>query len=210
MFDISSQELKLPKVRLISFKRFIDERGFFTEPYRESDIRNLGEGFENFKVVQVNESRSPGNIIRGLHFQWNPYMGKLVRPLQGTLFEVLLDIRKDSPTFGKTIIVKISRNVKDEFDNWLWSPPGIAHGFFCLEETVMEYLCTGEYTKKFEATINPLSEDIDWSLADPELYDIYKGVLGNQPILSERDLAGYSVKGWSESPDSDNFLFANL
>jgi dTDP-4-dehydrorhamnose 3,5-epimerase len=210
MFSLQMEDLVLPKAKLLKFKRFKDERGFFTEHYRESDVQNLGDGFSRFKVVQTNESSSEKNVIRGLHFQWDPYMGKLVRPLEGTLYDILLDIRKGSPTFGKAIIKKLTRDLESEFDTWIWAPPGIAHGFFCTEKIVIEYLCTGEYSQNGEANINPLASDIDWSLTEVSVYNKFNKFTSDKFLISEKDKSGPNIAEWEKDKRSDNFIFSKL
>src|SRR5258706_12985222 len=101
---ISVKPLLIPDIKVIKFKRFTDHRGYFTEHYRKSDFKDILD--VNF--VQYNESYSKSSTVRGLHFQWNPYMGKLVRTVYGRMLDTVLDIRKGSPTFGKAIIYDMS------------------------------------------------------------------------------------------------------
>ena len=103
---IEVKELEFAAVKVIRFARFGDHRGYFTESYRKSDFHNSETmGFmKDVEFVQCNESFSKKGTIRGLHFQWNPYIGKLVRTLRGRMIDMVLDIRKDSPTFGNIIL----------------------------------------------------------------------------------------------------------
>src|SRR3989338_6935458 len=94
------KNLAIPEVKAIKFARFTDERGYFTETYRESDFKPV---IPSFKILQVNESHSQKGIIRGLHLQWNPYLGKLIRTIRGHMVDLVLDLRKNSPTYGKII-----------------------------------------------------------------------------------------------------------
>ena len=102
---LEAKSLAIPDVKVVRYGRFTDHRGYFTEHYRKSDFRSHPElGFlHDVEFEQCNESASRADTIRGLHFQWNPHMGKLVRPLSGRLIDMMLDIRLGSPTFGKII-----------------------------------------------------------------------------------------------------------
>src|SRR5919205_3143496 len=99
------EQLKIAEIKIIRFARFRDQRGYFTEHFRKSDFQSnpLTSFMEEVEFVQTNESFSRTGTIRGLHFQWNPYMGKLVRTVFGRMVDLILDIRKGSPTFGKMI-----------------------------------------------------------------------------------------------------------
>src|SRR5256885_2155696 len=98
--------LPISSVKTIKFARFRDQRGYFTEHYRRSDLENHPEArfMKKVSFVQCNESFSRKGTLRGLHFQWNPYMGKLVRTISGHMIDIFLDIRKGSPTFGKAYL----------------------------------------------------------------------------------------------------------
>jgi len=208
MFSLETESLEIPGVKLITFKRFVDDRGFFTETFRKSDFRKSPDfsEFPDLQIVQINESFSKAGTIRGLHFQWNPFMGKLVRPLKGTMFDILLDIRKNSPTYKKAIIVRLERDPSRETDNWIWAPPGMAHGFFCIEDVGMEYLCTGEYNGRCEASISPLAEDIDWSLANKVYLNKFKSLLQGRCTLSKKDGDGMTTEDWTNNPVSNKFM----
>ena len=192
----------IPGVYVIAYKRFIDDRGFFAETSRVSDLSYI----PNFKIVQSNESFNVKNTIRGLHFQWEPPMGKLVRSIHGTFFDILLDIRKGSLTHGKAIIIRLERDLTIDSDTWIWAPSGIAHGFFCEEECIVEYLCSGEYSKQNEANISSLSEDIDWSLAEKEYVSKFEKV-AKKGIITSKDRNGPSVAEWTKDPRSEHFVY---
>src|SRR3989344_3795385 len=98
-------ELKIPEIKTIKFARFHDHRGYFTEQFRKSDLFNRSElnSMKGINFVQANQSYSKKGTIRGMHFQWNPYMGKMVRTLSGHMVDLILDIRKGSPNYGKMI-----------------------------------------------------------------------------------------------------------
>ena len=102
---LSIQSLAVPDVKVVRFARFRDDRGFFTETFRKSDWAASADlkKYENVNFVQANESNSKKNVCRGLHFQWNPFMGKLVRTIYGHMIDLVLDIRKGSATFGDII-----------------------------------------------------------------------------------------------------------
>ena len=134
---LSVKSLELSDVKIIRFARFLDNRGYFSEPYRKSDlIENSGIlSLEGKNMVQANHSYSTGGVVRGLHFQWNPYMGKLVRTLTGRMVDLVLDIRKGSPYFGKIVAYNMPASNNKDYDEWIWVPPGFAHGNYFSENT---------------------------------------------------------------------------
>jgi dTDP-4-dehydrorhamnose 3,5-epimerase len=208
---ISVESLVIPDVKIIKFARFADNRGFFTEPYRESDIANHPDlkALANLEFVQVNESFSAGGVCRGLHFQWNPYMGKLVRTVSGRMIDMVLDIRKGSPTLGKIIAYDMPTRATDASNEWIWVPPGFAHGNFFTEDSRIEYMCSGEYSPNCEAGISPLSADLDWSLCEAKLKHLFDDVIGKRGTLSDKDRNGLSLSSWLNDKRSDNFVFGS-
>jgi len=157
---------------VIEPKVFADERGFFMESFKASDFAAFGIT-QNF--VQDNHSKSRKGVIRGLHFQRAPYaQGKLVRVTRGRAWDVAVDLRKGSPTFGTWCAVELSA------DNYLlfWIPEGFAHGFLALEDdTELLYKCTAEY--------NPTSDGgIRWN--DPDIGVAWPQI-GVSPLLSSKD-----------------------
>jgi dTDP-4-dehydrorhamnose 3,5-epimerase len=170
--------LQIEAIKVITFARFCDHRGYFTEHYRKSDFENHTDitFMKNVEFVQCNESYSKKGTIRGLHFQWNPYMGKLVRTLVGRMIDMVLDIRKDSPAFGKIILYDLPVDTRTDYSEWIWVPPGFAHGNFFPEDTVIEYFCSGEYSPGCEAGISPLAGDIDWTLCDTNLKQLFDSI----------------------------------
>jgi dTDP-4-dehydrorhamnose 3,5-epimerase len=204
--------LTIPAIKVIRFARFVDKRGYFTEHYRQSDLVNHPETSFMKEVVflQANESFSKAGTIRGLHFQWNPYMGKLVRTLYGRMVDLVLDIRKGSPTFGKIIAYDMPVNSTDDCSEWIWVPPGFAHGNFFTEDSMIEYFCSGEYSPGCEAGISPLAEDIDWSLCNPELKRLFDEIVSTRLIISDKDKHGLSVTQWGKDSRSENFVYGNL
>ncbi|MDQ1265965.1 MAG: dTDP-4-dehydrorhamnose 3,5-epimerase, partial [Bacteroidota bacterium] len=165
------KSMPIPDVKVIKYGRYSDSRGYFCETVRRSLIDNHpdAEFFKELDFRQFNESYSEPGVMRGLHFQWNPNMGKLLRTLVGEMFDIFLDIRKGSPTFGKASIYKMPYDSGANWGEWIWVPPGFAHGNFFKMNTLIEYFCTSEYSPGCEASISPLSPDIDWSLCPPEL-----------------------------------------
>lgn len=163
-FDINGPVLITPKL-------FTDERGYFYESYNAQAFRDAGLP-DNF--TQDNQSYSHKNVLRGLHFQHPPYdQGKLVRVVRGSVLDVAVDIRKNSPTYGRHIKVLLSAANQQMF----WIPPGFAHGFLSLEDnTVFLYKCTNVYHKNAE-------DGIHWR--DPQL-NIDWGIQGD-PIVSAKD-----------------------
>src|SRR5262249_35918412 len=150
---------------------------------------------------------SKNGTVRGLHFQWDPYLGKLIRTLRGHMVDMILDIRKGSPTFGKIIAYDMPAHVDNDADEWIWVPPGFAHGNMFLADTAIEYFCTGDYSPKTEAGISPLARDIDWSLCDPTLKNTFQAIAPTTQLISDKDKAGFSVAGWASDPRSNHFVF---
>ncbi|MCC4275244.1 dTDP-4-dehydrorhamnose 3,5-epimerase [Marinomonas communis] len=169
---------KIPDVVIIEPKVFGDERGFFLETFQAE--RYLEEVGINLPFVQDNHSRSGKNVLRGLHFQKSKPQGKLVRVVRGEVFDVAVDIRKTSPTYGQWAGVLLSEDNKRQF----WVPPGLAHGFVVLSEIAdFEYKCTDYYDPSDEGSLvwNDPDVGIDW----PE---------GIAPILSEKDQKALRLK----------------
>jgi len=158
-------EAELPGVLLVETRVFGDERGFFTESYNRDDFAK--EGFtETF--VQDSHSRSAKGIIRGLHYQINPAMGKLVRCVRGEIFDACVDIRVGSPTYGKFYTINLSEENKLQ----LYVPVGFAHGFQALTDGAeVFYKCTGAYNAEGDRGIMWDDPDIGipWPLADAKV-----------------------------------------
>jgi len=173
----------LSGVLVIEIKYFRDERGFFIENYHKQRFVEIGIADE---FVQDNHSRSAARVLRGLHYQdMTAPMGKLVRFTQGAAFDVAVDIRVGSPTFGQWFGIELSaENMKQ-----LYVPPGFAHGFATLSDTAeVQYKCTGFYTPSAEG-------NLAWN--DPDI-----GVAWpiKNPVLSRRDLNGMSLRQYLEKP----------
>ena len=203
------ETLAIPELKVIRFGRFTDHRGYFTEPYRLGDLANHPEtGFLlDVRFLQINESYSHAGVVRGLHFQWDPHMGKLVRAVRGRIVDLALDIRRGSPTLGKIVARDISEVPGADYGEWIWVPPGFAHGFFCTTDCMLEYLCSGEYRPDSEAGISPLATDIDWSVCDPRLKQHFDEVVEGDAVMSEKDRKALTVTGWLEDERSAHFQF---
>lgn len=159
---------------IIEPKVFGDERGFFLETFQAERYKELA-GID-MEFVQDNHSRSGKNVLRGLHFQKTKPQGKLVRVVRGEVFDVAVDIRKDSPTYGQWAGVYLTEENKRQF----WVPPGLAHGFVVLSDVAdFEYKCTDYYDPSDEGCLkwNDPTVAIEW----PE---------GIEPILSAKDEVG--------------------
>jgi dTDP-4-dehydrorhamnose 3,5-epimerase len=155
----------LPGVLIIEPRVFRDERGFFFETYHAERYRDAGL---DVTFVQDNHSRSVRGTLRGLHWQVERPQGKLVRVLFGEIFDVAVDIRVDSPTFGDWVGVSLSA---DNFRQ-AWIPPGFAHGFCVMSEVAeVEYKCTDFYDPPSERGLiwNDPEVSIDWPITDPIL-----------------------------------------
>ena len=182
----------------------MDQRGFFTETFRASDfINNELKVFPN-GIVQTNESFSQKNVLRGLHFQWNTNMGKLVRTIAGHMVDLVLDLRQGSPTQGKIMAFDMPAKSSDSASSWIWVPEGCAHGNFFLEDSYIEYFCSGAYNGECEAGVSPFAEDIDWSICDVGLKNKFFE-LKDTFIATPKDINGLSVKEWLSRTEANNF-----
>jgi dTDP-4-dehydrorhamnose 3,5-epimerase len=160
-----------------------DERGYFFESWNRP--RWAAESGLDLQFVQANVSRSQRGVLRGLHFQWPQAQGKLVSVLEGEVHDVAVDIRRGSPTFGKSVSVLLSADNHRLF----WIPEGFAHGFVVLSErAVFHYLCTAPYKREDDAGIrwNDGSLGIDWPVSEPLLSDKDAGLPFLQDIAAER------------------------
>lgn len=176
----SFKNLKIPEVILVEPKVFEDGRGFFMETYKMPDF--VASGIER-SFVQDNHSRSTKGVLRGLHYQPPPFaQGKLVRAVRGEIFDVAVDIRKGSPTYGKWVAVILS----EENKNMVYVPEGFAHGLCVLSEVAeVTYKTTNVYLPEAEAGVIWNDEDlnIEWPV--------------KEPILSAKD------KKWPRLQDAD-------
>jgi dTDP-4-dehydrorhamnose 3,5-epimerase len=165
---------------LVVPKVFEDARGFFFESYHAGKFREAGV---ELPFVQDNHSRSVKGTLRGLHAQWRRPQGKLVRCLRGEIYDVAVDARKGSPTFGKWVAAMLSESNR----HMLYVPPGFVHGFCVTSEVAeVEYKCTDVYDPGFELTVL-------WN--DPELRIEWPV---EEPLLSPKDLLGKPLAQWRE------------
>jgi len=193
-------------VKIITYARFMDERGFFTESYNKNEFaQNAALSFlKDNMVVQANVSYSKKNVVRGLHFQWNPNMGKLVRVIDGAMIDLFLDIRKNSTTYGKISAYLLESSPEKNENTVIWLPEGIAHGCIFLAGSYIEYYCDVAYNPQTQGTISPFSSAIDWSIMDQNLKSRVDKVLEN-PIISEKDKNGLTLDQWSKTIESELF-----
>jgi dTDP-4-dehydrorhamnose 3,5-epimerase len=152
------QDSKLPEVKIIEPVIFKDDRGYFFESFNQNNFNHLLKA--NLSFVQDNQSYSKYGVLRGLHYQTEPFsQGKLVRVIYGEVFDVAVDIRKDSETYGRWVGEILSSNNFKQ----LWIPEGFAHGFLTLSNTaIVSYKTTNYYSKDHEINIRFDTFNIDW------------------------------------------------
>lgn len=168
-------DTKIKDVKIIEPKVFGDERGFFLETFEKNRYQTMLNIDMDF--VQDNHSRSSKGVLRGLHFQRNNPQGKLVRVVRGEVFDVAVDIRRDSPTYGTWEGVILSEANKKQF----WIPPGLAHGFLVLSDIAdFEYKCTDYYDASSEGCLiwNDPQVAIEWPEIDAEIKLSAKDAVG--------------------------------
>jgi dTDP-4-dehydrorhamnose 3,5-epimerase len=184
-FKIESRHLG--EVVVIVADVFQDERGFFAETFREDQFHKLGLPTH---FVQDNHSGSVKNVLRGLHFQWEPPMGKLMRVTRGAAFLVAVDLRKGSPTLGQWYGTEVSAQNRKQ----IWAPAGFARGFCVVSDFAeIQYKVSGLYNNKAESGIR-------WD--DPEIGITWPTT---NPILSAKDAKAQSLSDWFRRPESDLF-----
>jgi len=171
---------------------FEDERGFFVEAFRADQFAELGLPTA---FVQDNHSRSRKGVLRGLHFQWEPPMGKLMRVTQGSAFLVAVDIRKGSPTLGQWFGTEVSAKNKKQ----VWAPAGFARGFYVISDYAeVQYKCTGIYNNQCESGIL-------WS--DPRIGIEWPLDKTAELVISDKDNKARTLDQWLASPESEYFRF---
>jgi dTDP-4-dehydrorhamnose 3,5-epimerase len=166
---------EIPEVIIISPQIFQDTRGEFLETYRKTIFSDAGI---TYQFVQDNHAGSINGVLRGLHYQIQKAQGKLIRVISGKIYDVAVDLRKKSPTFGKSVSVILS----DQEKKSLWIPPGFAHGYYVMSEKAeVSYKVTAYYAPKWERTLlwNDQELNINWPLSSPD-----------HPILSDNDKNG--------------------
>jgi dTDP-4-dehydrorhamnose 3,5-epimerase len=187
---ISIESRFLGDVMVVVPEIFQDSRGFFMETFRTDQFKDLGLPTH---FVQDNHSRSAKGVVRGLHFQWEPPMGKLMRVTAGAAFLVAVDIRHGSPTLGQWVGIEASA----ENRRMVWAPAGFARGFCALSDaTEIQYKCTGTYNSQAESAIrwNDPAIGIKWPLSDP--------------LVSAKDANARALADWLASPESQNFQYS--
>ncbi len=168
----------IPDVKILEPQVFGDERGFFMETFR---VDEFAEKVAPVTFVQDNHSKSTRGILRGLHYQLQQTQGKLVRVISGEVYDVAVDVRRNSPTFGQWVGEYLSADNK----RMLWVPEGFAHGFYVTsEEAEFVYKCTDYYAPQYESSIvwNDPALGIEWPIPT-----------GAEPLLSAKDLAGVTL-----------------
>ena len=163
-------ETPLVDASVITVDKYQDERGFFMESFNEEQfLKEIG----SYKFVQDNHSKSSKGVLRGLHYQVEKPQGKLVRCIQGAVYDVILDLRKSSSTFGLWFSITL-----DNPETIMWVPPGFAHGFYTLTDTAqIQYKTTDYYHPKSQPTLLWNELDIIWPTMNP-------------PLLSDKDAKG--------------------
>ena len=187
--EIKIESKHLGEIVVLVPEVFQDSRGFFMETFREDHFKSLGLPYW---FVQDNHSRSVKGVLRGLHFQWAPPMGKLMRVSLGAAFLAAVDIRRGSPTLGKWAGVLASAENRRQ----VWAPAGFARGFCVVSEIAeIQYKCTGIYNSKAESSIRWDDPEIgiEWPIAEA--------------LLSEKDRKAQTLAQWLASPESANFSY---
>jgi len=190
------KELEIPDIKVIRFEKFNDERGYLTEVYNVNDFKNYCDFLKDYNFLQVNEVFSFKNSFRGLHFQFAPKMGKLVRLIYGRLVDFALDLRINSPTYKHIIGYEVQSTC--EYSEWIWLPPEFAHGVLLLENSMLEYFCTGTYNPDTERTISIYSDDINWSKCNADVVTEFSDLDKSTLIIKERDLQAMSISAWEQ------------
>ena len=190
----SNRDLK--DIKIIDSDVFYDERGKFTETFSRDF---MSDNNIDINILQENESVSAKNVIRGMHFQWDKPMGKLLRVLEGSIILVEIDIRYNSPTFGKHCIIPIDSSKP----KMVWIPPGFANGFLSLDDnTRVLYKCTSTYNPNAESSINPYDKEIN--------IDWVNYLNGSKPVLSKKDSQAQTLKNWMNNPNHRSFSYYGI
>lgn len=181
------ESVSISDIKVFVAKHFPDERGYLLQSWVRDDLDALGIPSQFTQAIQTYSKRG---VVRGMHFQWTPPMGKLVRCIHGAIIDVAIDVRHGSPTLGKHVAVELS----GENHRVIWVPPGFAHGTFALaDDSIVLYECTAGHGLGGEGGIlwNDPELDIDW----PKL----------PPIVSAKDQAAPTLQQWLGDPRSQNF-----
>lgn len=187
---LSVESVHLGEVKVVGHEVFGDHRGYFMEVYHPDHFRDAGLP-ANF--VQLNQAGSAKNVVRGLHFQWEPPMGKLMSVIRGEAFIVAVDIRKGSPTLGQWY----GEILTDQNRLQIWAPASFARGYCVLSDYAeIQYLCTGNYNGATESGVlwNDPQIGIQWPVSEP--------------ILSQRDTNAQTLAEWLARPEANNFPYS--
>jgi dTDP-4-dehydrorhamnose 3,5-epimerase len=188
--EVKIESRHLGDVCVLAPEVFRDDRGFFTEVFRADLFKALGLPYE---FLQDNHSGSVRGVLRGLHFQWDPPMAKLMRVTRGTAFLVAVDIRKGSPTLGKWFGMEVSSESRKQ----IWAPAGFARGFCVLSDYAeIQYKCSGIYNNEGESGIcwDDPEIGIEWPIRDVQ--------------LSDKDREAQTLKEWLSRPESEHFRYS--
>jgi dTDP-4-dehydrorhamnose 3,5-epimerase len=189
---LAIRQTEIPEVLVVEHEVFEDDRGFFMEVYRQDVFAEYASLGLPDRFVQLNHSRSARGVTRGLHFQWQPPMGKLMRVIAGEAFLVAVDIRSGSPTLSRHVSLVASERNRLQ----LWAPASFARGFCALSETVeIQYLTTGTYNSAGESGIrwNDPALHIDWPV--------------EHAILSAKDTDAQLLEDWLRRPEASHFKY---
>lgn len=216
---------KIPEVKIIIYEKYCDSRGCFSEVYNFNDFKNIldkkiiidiTDTYEYKEIeqpiirkplLQMNESYSIKNVFRGMHIQWNPVISKIVRVVQGNILDFILDIRLNSPTFGKLFAYHLIGNYRDSISRMLFIPNGFAHGFLACEDSLVQYLYTDYYSED-ESSINIFDKDVDWSELDSGEKKYFNYTLATSNlIMSDRDRNAIGIDTWKKSINASNFIY---
>jgi dTDP-4-dehydrorhamnose 3,5-epimerase len=187
--DLRVEDGPIEGVKIITNQVFEDDRGLFLELFRADEHEKHGLPID---FQQINLSKSVHGVLRGLHFQWEPPMGKLMRVVSGRAFLVAVDIRKGSPTLGEWFGLEVAA---EDFQQ-IWAPAGFARGFCVLSASAeIQYLCTSIYNPAGESGIawNDPMIGLEWPIQDP--------------ILSQKDAAAQSFAEWLARGESESFSY---
>jgi len=181
---------RISALRILTAKSFPDERGLLVQAWVKQDLEAAGIPTEFKQAIQTSSRRG---VVRGIHFQWDPPMGKFVRCIRGAIIDVVVDVRHGSPTLGDHAAVELTSSNHRQ----IWVPPGFAHATFALEDdSVVFYECTAEHGPGCEGGIL-------WN--DPEVGIRWPDI---PPIVSEKDQKAPTLAQWLADPRSKNFRFA--
>src|SRR3990172_4092714 len=181
---------QMPGIKVVVAKHFADERGFLLQSWVKADLDAAGIPSDFKQAIQTCSNRG---VVRGLHFQWAPPMGKYVRCIHGAIIDVVVDVRHGSPTLGDHVAVELT----DRNHNVIWVPPGFAHGTFALEDhTIVLYECTAAHAQGGEGGLR-------WNA--PALGIAWPAI---PPIVSEKDEKAPALAEWLADPRSKHFAFA--